>query len=711
LRGDFTVDRLPATLATGLVMGLVNALLSVALMSLIFKGELSDALPVGVGVGLLASAVLAIAIAASSGFPGMYAGIQDSSAAILGVAAAAVATTVAAPDLADTVLAMMAVTSIATGVVFYLMATFRLGEIVRFMPFPVIGGLLAGTGYLIFDGAVDILRNGAALGDIDPVVIRGLLLPGLVFGILFFIASRRRWPSRVLLALLATGIGGFHLITQLSGVDRAASQGRGWLLGPFPEGSLWPGFVADALGGADWGALAGEAPTLVAILLIVPVTLLLYLSALEVDTESDLDSNAELRATGLANVAAGAVGGPPGHLYLADTLVAHQLLGNRRGAAVVAGISLVGVIIVGGSVLELLPQFVIGGLLLFVGLDFLVEWLWDSRNRMARLDYLLMLGIVVVIAAVGFLPGAVAGLVAAVAVFVYRYSRIDVVKHLLTGREHQSNIERPSGHAAYLQQQGDALLVLELQGFVFFGTANRIIDRVKDHVRDTPSARFVIFDFRQVTGVDSSAVALFERIALLARDQNLTLVLTGLESRAHAQFAEFAAGYADVVDVEPDLDHGTARCEDRLLEMSEAGVAPGRALPDGLEQRLGPHLVPRTFTQGERLMTQGDASPGMFLIMAGRANVLLEKDGEPPVRLRAVREGTVLGEISLYRGELCTATVVADEGCEVLHLSPEAFDELRRTDPTAAADLHLFVARTLAARVSHADRTIRSLQA
>ena len=220
---------------------------------------------------------------------------------------------------------MMVVTSLATGLVFLLMGYFGLGEIARFVPFPVIGGLLAGTGYLILVGALGILGVGS-VGDLTSGDAVGLFWPGVLLAALFFIASRRRWPSWVYLAFLAGGIIGFHAVTQVSGVDKAESLQRGWLLGPFPEGGLWPGPALDALAGADWGAIGGEAASLATILLIVPITLLLYISALEVETKLDIDMNAELRATGWANMAAGAVGGPPGYLYLADTLITQRLL-------------------------------------------------------------------------------------------------------------------------------------------------------------------------------------------------------------------------------------------------------------------------------------------------------------------------------------------------------------------------------------------------
>jgi SulP family sulfate permease len=708
LRADFAAGRLPGTVATGLVQAMVNSLLTVALMTLIFQGDLEEALPIGIGLGLAGSAVIGLLVALGSSFPGTYAGVQDASAAILGLSAASIAGQLAAPEAIDTVLAMMAVTALATGLVFLLMGYFGLGEIARFMPFPVIGGLLAGTGYLIVVGGLGILGIGP-IGDLGNADAWGLFWPGLILGILFFLASRRDWPSWSYLVFLVGGIAGFHVVTRIADIDRETALARGWLLGPFPDGGLWPGPVTDALAGANWAAIGGETATLAAILLIVPISLLLYISAVEVDTRSDLDMNAELRATGWANVAAAAVGSAPGYLYLADTIITQRLVGKRRGSAVVAAVAILGVLLVGGLALELLPQFIVGGLLLFVGTDFIVQWLWASRRRVTTLDYLLMWAIVLIIATVGFLPGVGVGLIAAVILFVVRYSRIDVVKHSLTAREHQSNIERSSRDAEYLQAAGDSVLILELQGFIFFGTASRIVRRIRTHLEQAGSVRFIILDFRMVTGIDSSAVMLMERVVMLARDHGTELVFTGMSPSQHAQFSELLEGCTDVLREEADLDHGMAWCEDRLL--GEAGSRPGqaRALPDGLAAQLAPYLTARTIPAGTRLMTQGDPTPGIYLIRSGRVTVLIEGPDGEQVRLRTLLEGTVLGEISLYRDEPCTATAITDTDCDVLHLTPESFGDLCRTDPAAAADFHAFVVRTLAGRVSHANRAIRAL--
>lgn len=707
LRSDFSRDSIVTTVFTGLILGMVNLLLATALISLIYRGPLEEYLGAGLGFGLIGSAVLALILAMGSSFRGMYGGAQDASAAIIGLSAASIAAAVVGLAAFETVLAMVVVTSLATGLVFLAMGYLGLGDIARFVPFPVIGGLLAGTGYLIFTGALSIIGVSEASDIVDRNAM-GSFWPGLTLAVLFFIATRRRWGSRSYLAFLVVAIVGFHIFVSISGVSSLDAMERGWLLGPFPDGSLWPGTILSSLAGADWGAIAGEAAGLVTIILIVPITLLLYLSGLEIETRTDVEVNRELRITGWANVAAGAIGGSPGYMYLSSTVITSRLVGMRRGPAVVAAITGFVVVAFGGFIFELLPQFVVGGLLLFVGAEFLYEWIWVSRRRMTQVDYALVLTIVGVIATIGFLPGVGVGLVAAIALFVVRYSRIDVIKHALTGGDHQSNIERAPDDAEYLHERGEATLILELQGFIFFGTASRVLTRLRTHLEE-PALQHVIFDFRRVTGVDSSAVIIFERIAMLARDRGVALLLTAMDEGQGRQFGDLIADYAGTIQVQTDLDHGLAWCEDRLLERDGESEPQQRTLPPDLSTALAPYLEERIIPAGKVLMRRGDPTPGIYLISTGRATVQIDDAGGHNVRLRTLLGGTVLGEISLYRDEPCTATVVTDTDCEVLHLTPERFEVMCRDDAAVAAQLHRFVARALAARVSHANRSITAL--
>src|SRR5262249_14790542 len=144
-------------------------------------------------------------------------------------------------------------------------------------------------------------------------------------------------------------------------------------------------------------------------------------------------------------------------------------------AAALCGVAL----FVGPAPMSYLPRFVLGGLLLFLGLGFLVEWLYDAWFKLPMSDYAVVLLILGVIGAVGYLEGVGFGVLAAVFLFIHNYSRIGVITHALTGAERQSNVDRPLSDQRLLREQGRQVYVLELQGFIFFGTANSLLNDIR----------------------------------------------------------------------------------------------------------------------------------------------------------------------------------------------------------------------------------------
>ena len=120
-----------------------------------------------------------------------------------------------------------------------------------------------------------------------------------------------------------------------------------------------------------------------------------------------------------------------------------------------------------------------GGVLMYLGINFLVEWAYETWFTVPRVDFAIIWLVLLVIATVGFMPGVAVGLVAAVIMFVVSYSRTEVVRHELTGKTYQSMAPRQSDQRKILETKGERLYILQLQGFIFFGTANRLFKRVK----------------------------------------------------------------------------------------------------------------------------------------------------------------------------------------------------------------------------------------
>jgi SulP family sulfate permease len=406
---------------------------------------------------------------------------------------------------------------------------------------------------------------------------------------------------------------------------------------------------------------------------------------------------------------------------LSLTTLAHRS-GTGRLVGIVAGFVCAVALILGGSFLSLVPRVVVGGLLLFLGLAFLVEWVYDAWFKLPRADYAIVVLILVVIGAFGFLQGVAVGLVMAVALFVIDYSRTEVVKHTFTVGSYRSNVDRDPQQLDVLQAHGDEVFILELQGFLFFGTANSLLERIRARALDGAESplSFLVLDFRRVTGLDSSAVLAFIKVHRLSEGLGFTLLVTGLSdrTRGHLERGGFSEAALPGLNLFPDLDRAIQACEDWLLER-EAAVHEGRRplatlLRDGLGlsvdiERLLPYLELVELPAGHDLIRQGEPSSDVYFLESGRLTAVLTRAAGDRVRLRTMAPGTVVGEVTMYLGTVRGASVVADQASRLYRLTAHTLEAMERHDPELAGALHRAFARLLAGRLNDSLRTIEAL--
>src|SRR4029453_6120212 len=137
-------------------------------------------------------------------------------------------------------------------------------------------------------------------------------------------------------------------------------------------------------------------------------------SGTEVVLHRDLDTNEELRDAGALNVISGALGGISAFPALGLPAPAETRSVDGRVAGLIAAVVPLAGVIFGASLIELSPRMIVGGVLVFLGLAFLVEGVWDKRKVLPSLEYGVVLVILAVIIGRGSLPGVVVGLVLAV---------------------------------------------------------------------------------------------------------------------------------------------------------------------------------------------------------------------------------------------------------------------------------------------------------
>jgi SulP family sulfate permease len=710
-------ERVLTSLAAGAVIGAVEVVLAVSFAAFVFGGYLSQFLADGIGLYLLAAALTVAIIAWRAGSRGVVGSVQDAAAAVLAVVAVSTAAgTFGSIDRAFlTVVGVTMVVTLLTGITFLVLGTFRLGNLVRFVPYPVVGGFLAGTGWLLLKGGVGVAARLVPSVDTFGQLMRSFELvrwvPALVFGLVLMGATRLVRRPLVIPAVLAIGFVVFFVGMLVTGSSLDSAREGGWLVGPFDSDQLLHPWTYRALSGADWSAVIDQAAGIATAVFVAVIAALFNVSGTELMLHTDLDSNRELRDVGVVNVVTSAFGGIPGYHALSLTSLAHRMNVGARRAGLVAALVPLAAVVVGGSVVQLMPRIIVGGVLVFVGLGFLIEWVVDFRRSLPLGEYLIVIAILVTIATKGFLPGVEVGLVLAIALFAVNYSRIELVREVPFGTTYRSNVDRPLGERTALEALSERVQVLLVNGFVFFGTASGLLERIRKRVEAGP-LRFLLIDLRRATGMDSSAVLSFRKVTQLAEANGFELVFTGVSDRVRGQLRRGGVDASEgVVRFEPDLDRGLQRCEEGLLEGADLALgAEGLSdMPAGLPSRLSTYVERRSLPEGTLLIHQGDPPDDIFVLESGQLRVeLLTPDGTR-MRLRTVRPGVVVGEVALYLGVPRTADVVAETQSVVLRLSRASIDQMEADDPELAAALHRWLARTLAERLTDTMRAFDAL--
>ena len=728
---DFTSARLVPGFTSGLVVGLVEVIIAISFAALIYAGELSSYVANGIGFALISAIIIGVAVALKTSLPGTVAGNQDAPAAIMAVMAAAIVASM--PGNATgletfvTVAVAIALATLFCGIFLWGLGYFNLGGLVRFLPYPVGAGFLAGTGWLLVTGSISMMTSITPniLGQSTLFQAEILLrwLPGLIFAITLMVILKRYNHFLLLPGLVLGAIVFFYLVIWLTGFSIAEVSAQGWLLGPFPEGNLLRPLQLSALAQVNWQLVLAQTGSMVIVLIISAIALLLNTSSLELVAEKDMDLNHELRAAGTGNIFAGLFAGLVGFHSLSLSAMNHRLgVKTRLTGLFAAGVCLAA-LVAGTAFVSLFPKFVLGGLLLFLGLNFLYEWVYETWFKLSKADYFVILLILVVIAFVGFLEGVAVGILVAVILFAVKYSQVDVIKHTLTADTYQSTIARPKLHKRLLRRYGKQVLILELQGYIFFGTANNLLEQIRSHLNNYADTRlcFLLLDFSQVTGIDSSVVLSFRKMNQLAQKNQARILLTGLSEDIKTFLRK--SGVLDLEEnaflVSPDLDHGVEWCEDNLLQSTGVLTKDTRkSIQAQLKEMIGDtelitrimkYLEKQELPAGVHFIHQGDSPGAVYFLEEGMVTAQLEILGEEPRRLNTMCSENLVGELGFYLGLKRNASVVTETPTTLYRLSTEALKKMESEDPEAAALFHKYIAYVMAEKLSHLMSTVETL--
>ena len=270
-----------------------------------------------------------------------------------------------------------------------------------------------------------------------------------------------------------------------------------------------------------------------------------------------------------------------------------------------------------------------------------------------------------------------------------------------------------------LTEHGQRILVFELEGAVFFGTAEKLIHQIEKAVKD--GATLVIVDLKRVTDLDSTGVRFLVQANDAMVKQGRFLLLSSVEE--HSRLGHFLRDMGAIAALTRgrvfiDLDQALEWAEDQLI-LSELGdIGLGAEFPFGqldIFAGLGSTdldvvkglLSRKIYAKGETVFREGDPGRQLFIIAKGEASVRIRPPGATrDIRLVTFAPGTVFGEVALLDTEVRSASVQADEELVCYVLEHEVFQQLEADHPGIAVTLLRNLGRELSNRLRRANRVI-----
>jgi SulP family sulfate permease len=270
-------------------------------------------------------------------------------------------------------------------------------------------------------------------------------LPALAFSLALVIGLKKFDHPATAPVILITSILLFHLVLFLVGVSGDQARSMHWLTPRLVQGGAGNTVSLAMFSQIAWVRVLLLTPMFFSVALIHLTGFLLNTTGLELATRNEFDVNKDLRVTAAANLAAGLVGGPAGFTMISLTMLTRKLGANDRLAGYLTGLVCLIGLFAASLLLQVVPIFLLAGLLMYLGIELLHDWGWKTRLTIPRAEWLISVGILLAIIFIGFIRGLGLGLILCLVFFIWTYSVLPIVRIEGTATSLRSLVDRSLG--------------------------------------------------------------------------------------------------------------------------------------------------------------------------------------------------------------------------------------------------------------------------
>lgn len=607
------------------------------------------------------------------------------------------------------------------------------GGLVKYIPYPVIAGFQNAAAVLLLLSQIapmlglgHRLEPGTMLEQLrhaQPLT----LAVGILTCYLMLYAGKLSKRIPAVITGLFGGIGLYYFFLYL---------GYGDSVGPFigefrfamPDLHYLSGFYSIVQERQWWSLMPSVLAWAASLALISSLDVLLCAKVMEGVTHQRQDHNLGLVRLGVGNLVVAAFGGISSAISLTSSQGNYNSGGRTGYSVLINSLLILAAVLFCSQLIALIPKVVVAGMLAVTAWRLFDRWTVQlvkriaaagPRNRPSLLLDLFVIVLVTLVAVFASLVTAVAiGMLVSVFSFLFRMSK-SVIRRSIHGDVLRSRKTREPRLMQLLFEHGRRIVVFELEGSVFFGTAEKLIHQIEKAVKD--GATLVIVDLKRVTDIDSTGVRFLVQANDAMVKEGRVLLLSSVEEQSRmGQFLRDTGAIAALTKarVFVDIDQALEWAEDQLI-LSELGdVGLGAEFPFGqldifaglstAQIEVVKGMLRRcVYAKGDTVFREGDPGRQLFVIAKGEASVRIRPAGATrDIRLVTFSPGTIFGEVALLDTEVRSATVQADEELVCYVLEHEVFRQLAGSHPGIAVTLLRNLGRELSNRLRRANRVI-----
>ncbi|MBF0635530.1 MAG: SLC26A/SulP transporter family protein [Nitrospinae bacterium] len=483
-----------------------------------------------------------------------------------------------------------------------------------------------------------------------------------------------------------------------------------------------------------WTSMDGVGFDLVTKAAIPALTLAVLLSidtlktcvVLDALTRSRHNSNRELIAQGLGNVASAIIGGIPGAGTMGPTLVNLSSGAVTRFSGVVEGALSLLVFIFLATLISWVPVAALAAILMVIGARMIdrnsVNFL---KQKSTMMDFAVIAAVILTALTASLIAASGVGIILAVFLFIREQIGGAVVRRKVYCDQVFSKRVRTHEEMEILVALGNHAVVIELQGSLFFGTTNQLYSALEPELK---TRDYVILDMRRVQSVDVTAAHMLDQVKAMLAERHGFLIFSQLPQNLPS--GRDMQEYFDQIGlVRPESPVRLFSELDEALEWVENRIIEKAAIQRGEEKLLELHEIElfrnrkeqtlaafelsmekRSYKAGDKIFKRGDVGDELFLIRRGAVRILLPLSEKQSHHLGTFGRGAFFGEMAFLDGHARSADAVAFSDTDLYVLSRKTFEIVAEQHKKLARDVMEGLASVLASRLRYTTAELRAME-